>query len=194
MVSRRYASPTLAAMSGPAVAPSAVAASVDAATVTYQNGFPDVPRFSSCLEYLELCEEDVFINSVQLDTKLTKIIGGNGKWRHEAEGTDFTALEIVELLREAVAEDQPEINLEEAHVLLEPSDKLRIKKEVAAEDEEEEPERLGMKLAVIDLEPGGDGVPIEVETHDGGPASGQQARPLLHLLHPLASCTQLCML
>ena len=65
-------------------------------------------------------------------------------------------------------------------MILEPIDKLRIKKEVAAEDEEEEPERLGMKLAVIDLEPGGDGVPIEVETHDGGPASGQQARPLLH--------------
>ena len=151
------------------------AANGAAATVSCVNGFPDVPRFSSCWEYLELCEEDVFINSAQLDTKLVKIIGGNGKWRHESNGSDLTAREIIELLREAVAEDQPEINLEEAHVILEPIDKLRIKKEVAAdEQDEEESERTGMMLAVIDLEPGGDGAPIEIETHDGGVGSGQQ--------------------
>ena len=79
------------------------AANGAAATVSCVNGFPDVPRFSSCWEYLELCEEDVFINSAQLDTKLVKIIGGNGKWRHESNGSDLTAREIIELLREAVA-------------------------------------------------------------------------------------------
>ena len=60
-------------------------------------------------------------------------------------------------------------------MLLEPCNPLRIKMEVAAEEQDdEEPQRLGMKLAVIDLEPDGDGAPIEIETHDGGVGSGQQ--------------------
>lgn len=130
-----------------------------------EDGFPHVPRFSSLLNYLELCRVGVTIMADTLDAMLTKT--SDQSWTLQDEDHELTAVEIVEKMRFAIGEDEPERNVDNVFILIEPVDKVAIKREVAAGDESDHDSeaKVGMKLAEIDLT--GD-EPIETATFDGG--------------------------
>jgi hypothetical protein len=163
MVKRVVESPP----SSPSPTPSMVE---DAAVSISTDGFPEVPRFSSLLNYLELCRVGVTINSHDLDATITKTAPDG--WDIKDEDRALTAVEIVEKMRFAISEDEPERNLNNTFIFMEPVDKITIKREIAreCEDEDEEP-LVGMRLADIDLT--GE-EPIETATFDGGLALPQK--------------------
>ena len=130
------------------------------------DGFPEVQRFSSLLNYLNLCQADVTINTETLDGSITK--RENNCWVVQDEDQELTAVQIVEKIRLLIGEDEPERNLDNTFILIQPVDKITIKREIAAagddSDSEGEP-RVAMKIAEIDLT--GE-EPIETATFDGG--------------------------
>ena len=140
------------------------------------DGFPSVRRFSSLLDYLKLCECGVLINSTTLDCQLFK--KADGTW-DGVDGSDpLTSLELLNTLREYIAEDSPDIDLDKACIIIEPVDKLAVKKEVAdaadAALDAEPDEQVAMKLCNIELTDDGW---VETATFDGGPPTAQPQQP-----------------
>ena len=93
----------------------------------YPTDYPSVPRFSSFLTYLELCQPGCKINSEQLDAVISK--AADGLWELPDEHHGLTALEVVEQMRFAISEDDPGCNLDSLFITVEPGDRMTIKKE-----------------------------------------------------------------
>ena len=112
------------------------------------DGFPSVRRFSSLLDYLDLCEVGVFIHSGTLDCELHK--NAYHDWVGY-EDEPLTARGVVEAIRFCLSEDDPDCNLDQTHVIMSPVDKVTIKREIAAghdEDSGAEDSGAGDGLAV----------------------------------------------
>ena len=139
-------------MSSPSPSPSPSIVEANEAVPMSSDGFPEVQRFSSLLNYLNLCQADVTINSETLDGSITK--RENNCWVVQDEDQELTAVQIVEKIRILIGEDEPERNLDNTFILIQPVDKITIKREIAAagddSDSEGEP-RVAMKIAEIDL-------------------------------------------
>ena len=99
--------------------------------------FPHVQPGSALLDYLEGCGDGARIVSDCLDAVMTK--HGN-KWQlgDDAEQHWLSSLQILELTRDSIEEDQPAsdclINLDRMSVTIRPVDAMAVKREV------EEPE------------------------------------------------------
>ena len=133
-------------------------------------GFPDVPRFSSLLNYLQLCSVGVELQSETLQAIIEKTAAD--EWRLQDDNSRvFTALQVVIAMRSMIAVDEPQRNLDRLFIYIEPVDKIKIKKEMVAQGPEEIERGSGMKLAEIDLT--GDEA-IETATFDRGLAVPQQ--------------------
>jgi hypothetical protein len=136
----------------------------------FPQGFPEVPRFSSLHNYLELCKPGVFIDCETLDAKITKRL--DSCWDLPDEEKPLTAFEVVEKFRFTIIEDDSECNVDNIFIMVEPIDKVAIKREMVTEYENEDLEPLvGMKRAEIDIT--GD-EPVETATFDGGMAVPEQ--------------------
>ena len=138
------------------------------------DGFPSVRRFSSLLDFLELCDTAVIIKSSTLDCDLLKTTGG--LWEGvDGEGA-MTARELVVHLRMCIYADDPQVNLETTHIMIEPVDKVSLKREVADSTAEEPFMTVGMALCEMEL----DGEEfVETKTFDGGPATTPQPKQQL---------------
>ena len=145
---------------------------MDAAAVPMLDGFPSVARFSSLLDYLELCDAAVVIKSATLDCDLLKRT--DETWEGLDGSEPLSARAVVETMREYISEDDPDADLDKLCVLIEPVDKLAIKKEMAdaADLSDDEPfMTVGMKLCEMEFD--GERF-VETKTFDDGPAAAQQ--------------------
>ena len=142
----------------------AAVSSAEALAPRMVDGFPDVPRFSSLYNYLELCEVG---SSLVADNTLQDTIEKvpSGKWQLLDGARELTALEIVEEIRFVIGEEDDGRDVDRVFIFMEPVDRMKIKREVAEQEPEERELQRGMKLAEIDLT--GDDA-IETATFDGG--------------------------
>jgi len=81
-------------MSSPSPSPSPSIVEANEAVPMSSDGFPEVQRFSSLLNYLNLCQADVTINTETLDGSITK--RENNCWVVQDEDQELTAVQIVE--------------------------------------------------------------------------------------------------
>jgi len=104
----------------------------EAAEITFgEEGFPNVPRFSSLLRFLELCRAGATIHSDILDTVIVKT--DTGQWIYNKER--LSAQQIVTEFRLGLSEDDPAMTsavLDNTCACVEPMDALAIKKEVGS--------------------------------------------------------------
>ena len=138
------------------------------AEVAFVDGYPKVPRFSSMLQYLQLCKTGARLWCDMLDATVVK--QDATMWEYDEELLDSRAL--VQEMRSCLKEDDEDLtnaNLNKLYLSIEPVDKVAIKREVAeATEEEEEEGQGGRKLCIIDVT--GERA-VETETFDGGPSS-----------------------
>ena len=159
-----------------AAAASQVAHAAKQPAAARMDGFPSVPRFSSLLEYLELCDVGCSLASATLLDTIAK--NESGKWKMFDDGRELSAREIVQEMRFIIAEEEPKRNVDNIFIFIEPVDKVTIKREVADQDGSDVPEReAGIKLAEIDLT--GEGW-VETVTLDGGSSLPQEVSIALH--------------
>ena len=146
-------------------------------------GFPEVPRFSSMYNYLELCDVGASLVSDTLQDTIMKTAAH--KWKLLDDSRELSALEIVKEMRFVIAEDEPDRDLDRLFVFIAPADKVSIKREMAESEPEELELEAGMKLAEIDLT--GD-VPIETATFDGGGVIPQQVSSCVRRMFVPRTC------
>ena len=139
------------------------------------DGWPLVKPRSALLDFLTLCRAGACVKSEVLQADVQK--REDGLWT----GYGGQALSSLQLLlgfrSELLLHDESlkEADLDKMHISIDPDDKVRIKREVAAGGEaqdsasEEEDAVHPRTLAVIDISGNGDGV--ETETSDGGASS-----------------------
>mgnify|MGYP007078117184 CR=1 FL=1 len=129
-----------------------------------------MPRGSSLLNYLKLCDVGFKLNSDTLQDTIRKV--DEDEWRLDDDPSrELTSRQVVEEVRFNISEDEPDRDLDRVLIYIEPADKLKIKREIAEEELEEPEPCAGMKLAVIDIT--GD-EPIETATFDGGGSVPQE--------------------
>jgi hypothetical protein len=133
--------------------------------------YPEVKRFSALLDYLELCEGGASLWCTTLDTRLDK--QRNGLWRGggAVEDAELSAKEVVLNIRFNLCEDDAATDPDKVVMLIEPVDRMTVKREIASYEETLEEPEFAVTLAVIDIT--GDGPPIETATFDGGPCALQ---------------------
>lgn len=137
---------------------------------------PEVPRFSSMINFLDLCQIGTRFFIDALDDY---IFLDNFGWMVEGTADDtYTAYDIVEHIRHHIAKDDASINLDACYLHLVPADSLRIKKEIMAEAGEESddgPAATGMEVCTIDLT-SDDAAWLETATNDGSHVPQQVCR------------------
>ena len=160
------------------------------------DGWPLVERKSALVDFLELCHAGAAIKSEILQADVRKREDG-GCWTGYGE-QDLTSRDLVLAFREELLkydDGLDEAALDKMFINIDPVDKIRIKREVAAaasEDEDSDSEEKDTvqpkKIAAIDIS--GDGEGVETQTIDGG-ASSSSAKLLCHTpTHSLSSITR----
>ena len=127
---------------------------------------PTVPRFSSLLNFLLKCEvgTKLHCDDLEAECNLTEdgwVVGGMAA---------MPAVEVVELLREQLADDYPEMDLNKTYVHVEPGDQVAVKREIMEEHNDDEVAvagKNGMRLCEIDVT-ADDEDWAETATFDGG--------------------------
>ena len=107
----------------------------------FKNGYPSVARFSAMIDYLDLCAVGVSIRSDTLDCNLVK--ASDDAWSGYDDERNLSCIEVVEELRFVLLENDKDYPVDKIYVHIEPIDKVAIKKEVAADRDEEEDEEPG---------------------------------------------------
>jgi hypothetical protein len=165
------------------------------------DGWPIVPRFSSALEYLELCKVDSridvdILNDFILLTDLGWVMGKNGCITEEGKQVGYTSTIIVEIMRDAHFGVDMDPDLTFIHMM--PVNALQVKKEMVDEcnDEDEDPApQVGCRVCEIDLT-GIDEEWKETATYDGGHVPQQVHTKLARILRLATTCDawpcQLC--
>ena len=114
-----------------------------------RDGFPSVERFSSLLNYLELCDIGVFIKSDTLDCELFK----NSSLEWVGYGDEpLSARGVVDAVCFCMKEDDPEVDFDTVHVLMRPVDPVAIKCEIAASNDEEPDIQLEVSMTTAKFE------------------------------------------